>query len=372
MYEFRIVGEISNSGWHGDMFTPDMLLEHLSLANGKDLLIDINSIGGCVTSGMAMFSELRRYARDNKATITTRTSGFVASIATAIFLAGDNRIVNEYLQPFVHEPLYAWNEDYNAEDFQKSADDLKAVRNILADFYSKNTNLSNDDALELMKNDTWITADKCLEIGFATEIEKLSRVDAKIVAFALNKYKSNNNKMSKTKEKATKWDALKNLLGVNAPSNRVELNTSTQDVLVFEDIDELGDIEVGVRATVDGNNAVGEFSVEIDGVLKTLIFSDGILESIIDEKEEIEGDEEIEARMNILVDAVIELKEENDSIRKELGRTNKLVNSLKGLSSDFDEKLESLKKPSDKSKNRKNGEFKNSYLENYSKNKRKK
>lgn len=366
MYEFRIVGEISNSGWHGDMFTPDMLLEHLALANGKDLFIDINSIGGCVTSGMAMFAELRRYAKQNNATITTRTSGFVASIATAIFLAGDKRIVNEYLQPFVHEPLYSWNMDLHADDFQKSANDLAEVRDILADFYSKNTSLSKDEALELMKNDTWITAKKCLSIGFATEIEELNTVDAKIVASLLNKYNPKNEKMSKeTKEKASRWDALAKLFGGNDAKAVVELKTATQDVITFPDIDELSDIEEGVKGLVNGETADGEFSVELEGEVKTLIFTDGTLTSILDVEEDLEGNDELEARIEMLADAMISMKEENDKLKAKIEANEKLVASLKGVSSSFDKKIAKLQNaPKDK---KKSGEFKNSYLENYKK-----
>ena len=366
MYEFRIVGEISNSGWYGDMFTSDMLLEHLALANGKDLLIDINSIGGCVTSGMAMFAELRRYAKKHNATITTRTSGFVASIATAIFLAGDKRIVNEYLQPFVHEPLYAWNEDLHADDFQKSANDLAEIRSVLADFYSKNTNLSKDEALELMKNDTWITAKKCLSIGFATEIEDLNTVDAKIVASLLNKYNPKNDKMSKeTKEKASRWDALAKLFGGNSAVAVVELKTATQDVITFPDIDELSEIEEGVRGLVNGETADGEFSVELEGEVKTLIFTDGTLTSILDVEEELEGNDELEARIEMLADAMISMKEENDKLKAKIEANEKLVASLKGVSSSFDKKIAKLQNaPKDK---KKSGEFKNSYLENYKK-----
>lgn len=364
MYEFRIVGEISNSGWYGDMFTPDMLLEHLALANGKDLLIDINSIGGCVTSGMAMFAELRRYAKQNNANITTRTSGFVASIATAIFLAGDKRIVNEYLQPFVHEPLYSWNADLHADDFQKSANDLAEIRDILADFYSKNTNLSKDEALELMKNDTWITAKKCLSIGFATEIEDLNTVDAKIVASLSNKYNPKNEKMSKeTKEKASRWDALAKLFG--GASAVVELKTATQDVITFPDIDELSDIEEGVKGLVNGETADGEFSVELEGEVKNLIFTDGTLTSILDVEEELEGNDELEARIEMLADAMISMKKENDALRAEVNSNKKLVASLKGVSSSFDKKIAKLQNaPKDK---KKSGNFKNSYLENYKK-----
>src|SRR5699024_8586645 len=125
------------------------------------------------------------------------------------------------------------------------------------------------EALELMKNDTWITAKKCLSIGFATEIEELNTVDAKIVASLSNKYNPKNEKMSKeTKEKASRWDALAKLFGSNDVKAVVELKTATQDVITFPDIDALSDIEEGVKGLVNGETADGEFSVELEGEVK--------------------------------------------------------------------------------------------------------
>jgi len=78
------------------------LQKQLQKAGGKDVKVRINSVGGDVDEGFAMYSELRRYASENNAKITTFAEGRCVSIATIFFLAGDKRIVTEYTEPFVH------------------------------------------------------------------------------------------------------------------------------------------------------------------------------------------------------------------------------------------------------------------------------
>src|SRR5690554_5369702 len=111
MHKFKIKGYIDDE--HG--YNVDALERELSAAKGSDLFIEIDSVGGNVHTGLALFVELRRYAKENNATITTRSSCYVASIATAVFLAGDVRIVNEFMQPFIHEPYIGYSDAQTAD-----------------------------------------------------------------------------------------------------------------------------------------------------------------------------------------------------------------------------------------------------------------
>ena len=181
-YRFKINLDIANNEAKGDYFTPNKLDAILSKANGADLFIDINSFGGCVPSGLSMFATLRRYANENNATIATRSDGFVASIATVIFLAGDRRIVNEFMQPFVHDPYFPNYQASTSQELRESAQYLDDAKLLIARFYAKNTFLNVEDALDLMANNTWMSAEECLAVGFATEIEELSNSGLKIAA----------------------------------------------------------------------------------------------------------------------------------------------------------------------------------------------
>lgn len=89
--EIKIYGEIvpfqdswiAESGYCNLSFVQRQLSE----ANGQDVTVRINSFGGDVDEGFAIYSELRRYAKENNAEVTTLAEGRCASIATVIFLA---------------------------------------------------------------------------------------------------------------------------------------------------------------------------------------------------------------------------------------------------------------------------------------------
>lgn len=349
MYNFRIDKEITSDGWWGDYFTPSMLLEHLKLASGKDLLIDINCVGGCVVSGMAMYAELKRYAKEHGATITTRTSGFVASIATAVFLAGHKRIVNEYLQPFVHEPFLFWSDSQTADEFKKDAKDLEQVRDVLAKFYENNTKLTYDEALEYMKNDTWITAGKCLEIGFATEIEKFNSIDAKIYASISNKYNRNKNSKNMSKKNKSTWLRAFGLISKNV-SAKLELSDESGTSIVFPNLEE-GDaplvgetVHVGEDESYTGTVETSRFIIEIeDGKVTALIDKDEVgSEELIKELTDIieKKDDEIDSLKNKLK---AYLQVESNGEKKGDGARNSKQNQSKGGVSEIQASVAKMK-----------------------------
>jgi len=288
-YRFKIKVVINAFEFWGDEYTPEMLDAQLALANGSDLHIDIDSIGGCVHTGISMYVTLRRYAEEHNAKVTTRTSGFVASIATVIFLSGDRRIVNEFMQPFIHEPYYEWSEAQTADEFKKSYTDLEKSKQLIAEFYSKTTSLSIEDALEIMANDTWMSAEECLAVGFATEIETLSQSGMKIAA----KFKSKYNKatMSKKSETRMAWfERLANAMKPNTAKAELSLSTVDDKTIVFPTLEAEDTPSVGIAIVVDEDaNFTGE--VETDEFV--IAVEDGITTAVFD-KSEVDEEEVIE------------------------------------------------------------------------------
>lgn len=314
MHHFKINGYIDFSDGYGI----EQLNAELSKAKGKDLFIDIDSVGGCLHTGINIYTHIRRYAEENNATITTRSSGFVASSATAIFLSGDNRIVNEFMQPFVHEPLYTFTTATTADEFRKDAETLEKSKDLLAEFYASNTNMSKSKALELMANDTWMTATECLEYGFATEIEKLSRNEAKLVASMKIKLTKTINKMSKPK---LSWlGRLTNLRqSVRAELTLADVNGNS---IVFPELDENSTPSEGDAATVDGNaNYTG--TAETEEYIFT--FEDGKVTEVID-KNDVDTDEVIEELLDIIEEKDAEIERLENSLSKE----RKLRNAIAG------------------------------------------
>lgn len=290
----------------------------LSKANGSDLFIDIDSVGGCVYTGINIYTQLRRYAKENNATITTRSSGFVASIATVIFLAGDNRIVNEFMQPFVHEPKLTWSEATTADEFRKESDELEKKRNLLAEFYEANTLMTKSQALELMANDTWLSADECLELGFATEIERLSRKQAQMVAQFKNRLTKTNVKMSKNKK--SWFERLANIQ--RKAVAQLELADVNGEPIVFPELEPESTPAVGDAVVVNGDaNYTG--AVETEEFAFTV--ENGTVTELVDKKA-IEDDPIIQE----LIEIIEEKEEEIERLENSLKEANRLRNVIAG------------------------------------------
>lgn len=315
MHHFKINGAIDSEFG----YNVEQLEYELSKANGDDLFIDIDSVGGCVHTGINIYTQLRRYAKENNATITTRSSGFVASIATVIFLAGDNRIVNEFMQPFVHEPLFTWSQATTADEFRKEAEELEKTRNLLADFYEANTLMTKSQALELMANDTWLSADECLELGFATEIERLSRNQAQLVAQFKNKLiNKNDRKMSKNKK--SWFERLANIQ--RKAVAQLELADVNGDPIVFPELEPESTPAVGDKVVVNGDaNYTG--AVETEEFAFTV--ENGTVTELVDKKA-IEDDPIIQE----LIEIIEEKDEEIERLENSLKEANRLRNVIAG------------------------------------------
>lgn len=317
MYKFRINNEIDESYGFGTA----ELEAHLLEANGEDLFIDLNSLGGSVDIGLAIYAKLKRYAKDNKASITTRTDGFVCSIATIPFLAGSKRIVNEYMQPFVHEP-WADTMPLTADEYSQSADMLSKVRDVLANFYTNHTELTKEEALQMMAENTWLTAEECLAIGFATEIEKLSDVNFKLVAKIKNKLIKPRNEMSKSN-----WrDRLNSIIGQTPEvKNELELADLSGNPIVFPELEPGATPVVGDVIVVNEDN-------NFTGAVETNDFYIRVEEGKI-----VEIAEAMEEAIDLLLDAVEDKDNELVLAKAENARLNKIISTLrKGSESEPD------------------------------------
>lgn len=258
MHEILIHGEIVpfEEQWiidQGGYVNLTVVKEQLKEANGKDIKVMIRSFGGCVQTGFDIYNALRRYAKENNARIETFGEGFVCSIATVIFLAGDKRTLTDSTYPFVHNAwTYTW-EGMDSKKFQKVADDLALCDKRISQHYSLHTDLTEEEALALMNNDTSISPEEAKRIRFATDIEEVFR------PVALKRF-STNNKLIKMSNKALRGVFYaKKKLGL--VSNKVIQTADGKDL----DFYELGDEDtpaVGDKAYYDGMDADGSFIME--------------------------------------------------------------------------------------------------------------
>lgn len=345
-HEIKIYGEItpfqdSNADEYG-YYNLKSLERDLSEANGKDVRVRINSFGGDVDEGFAIYSSLRRYAKENNAKIITLAEGRCASIATVIFLAGDERVLTKHTEPFVHD---AWMYTQgNAKQLRLSADELEKASKRIAEHYAEHTDLTVDEALVLMEDETSITPEECVKLRFATKIEELARPVA--LQKIINK-QTNINKMANTENVGT-FEEFFSKLSALLNSSKKEPK-KIQNKIVFDanqsevDFYELGEdevIEVGAKATIDGKPADGDVLMA-DG--NTFVFSNGELIEIKEAEEDVNDEDsriaELEAELASLKASkeseLNAVQEENKTLQNKVTELEAVVNKIKALETEF-------------------------------------
>lgn len=163
--DIYIYGDITSWDWSERDISSYTLSKRLQgLDDVDEINIYINSYGGEVAEGLAIYNALKRHP----AKITTYADGFACSIASVIFSAGEDRVISNASMLMIHNALtYAAG---NANDFRKQADDLEKITQAAINAYMENVNIEEDVLKELLDNETWLTADECIEMGFANKL----------------------------------------------------------------------------------------------------------------------------------------------------------------------------------------------------------
>lgn len=147
-------------------FDTEQLEEKLEEAAGKPLNVYINSYGGEVFEGFAIYNILKRYSGRK----TVYVDGVAASIASLIALSGDHIVMHKASMIMIHNASGACFG--TAEDMEKTAAALHQINQILKDVYEQRTNLTEDQITDFMNQEKFFTAEECLQYGFADEIDE--------------------------------------------------------------------------------------------------------------------------------------------------------------------------------------------------------
>lgn len=176
-YQMEVAGNEADIDIYGDITSWPWVDSDVSSANLSAQLADldvdvinvnINSYGGEVAEGLAIYNALKRH----KAKVRTRCDGFACSIASVIFMAGDERIMNEASLLMIHNAFSFAEGDANA--LRKMADDLDLVTSQSKKIYLANSNIDEAALTELMDKETFIDPKDALEMGFATSVVAIS------------------------------------------------------------------------------------------------------------------------------------------------------------------------------------------------------
>lgn len=161
-----IYGDITSFPWfEGDVSASNLSQQLDQMGDVSEIDVYINSYGGEVAEGLAIYNALKRH----KAKVRTHCDGFACSIASVIFMAGDERIMNDSSLLMIHN---AWSfAEGNAKELRKQADDLDKITQASITAYKAHSTLSETEIVEMMDNETWILPEEAVEYGFATAIE---------------------------------------------------------------------------------------------------------------------------------------------------------------------------------------------------------
>lgn len=159
-----IYGDITSFPWLESDVSAYNLTKELNELDVDYLDVYINSYGGEVAEGLAIYNSLKRH----KAEVTTYVDGFACSIASVIAMAGDKRKMYKSSLLMIHN---AWTSCRgNADDMRKAADDLDKIMTASIEAYMSVVNIDEKELKQLLDNETFLTADEALEKGFITEI----------------------------------------------------------------------------------------------------------------------------------------------------------------------------------------------------------
>lgn len=168
-----IYGNITSMPWEeGDVSCANLSKQLEKLGDVTQLDVYINSYGGEVAEGVAIYNALKR----QKAKVRTICDGFACSIASVIFMAGEERVMNEASMLMIHN---AWTfAEGNSAELRKQADDLDKITKLSIETYKANSTLTEEEIVALMDAETWILPDEALDYGFATSIAKTEKSNA--------------------------------------------------------------------------------------------------------------------------------------------------------------------------------------------------
>lgn len=141
------------------------VVRQLKELDADEIRVHINSYGGDVAEGLAIYNVLR----EHKAKITTICDGFACSAASVVFMAGDKRVMQPASLLMIHN---AWTVAMgNAAELRKTADDIEIITQASVEAYKTVATISEEEIKALMDAETWILPKDAVEYGFATEID---------------------------------------------------------------------------------------------------------------------------------------------------------------------------------------------------------
>lgn len=158
-------GTIAEDSWFDDDVTPQIFKDELMSGSGN-ITVWINSPGGDCVAAAQIYNMLREYDGN----VTVKIDGIAASAASVIAMAGDKVLMSPVSMMMIHNPMTIAFGD--SGEMQRAIDMLVSVKDSIINAYEVKTGLSRVKLAHLMDAETWMDANKAVELGFADEVIK--------------------------------------------------------------------------------------------------------------------------------------------------------------------------------------------------------
>lgn len=160
--ELYLEGVIASESWYDDEVSPKQFRDELDKVSGA-ITVRINSPGGDVFAGMQIYNMLK----DRSGDVTVIVDALAASAASFIAMAGDKIIMNTGSMMMIHKAsTIAWG---NEDEMQEVIEMLRKTDDSIVSVYAARTGKSKEEIKQLLADETWMTADEAVEMGFADE-----------------------------------------------------------------------------------------------------------------------------------------------------------------------------------------------------------
>lgn len=317
-------------------FLAEDVVAYLGNNDSEEITVRINSVGGEVYEGYAIYNLLVNSGRK----VIIYIDGICASIASFIAMAGDEIYMNEMSQVMIHKPLMGM--EGNADDLRKGANELDQIEQTIISAYKKRAKVSAESLAELMRKETYLDANTAKELGFADSV-----IVKKAVAFidplkigTLTKHNMEQSLLDKVANLLTKVEA--KLTG--KPLN-MDLTLSDGTGVYIETQVE-GEITAGDKVFIKGEDGAqspapdGDHELADGKIVKT---EGGAITEILEPEMEVEAKEEepsmeedaekeeMKAKIEELTNALNAKEEEVKAVAEKFDLLNEKINALEKM-----------------------------------------
>lgn len=162
--EIIVYGDIGDSWW-GDSISASDIDQALKDVKTDNITVRINSPGGNAFDGITIYNRLK----DHPAKVKVIVDGWACSAASIIAMSADELVMNTGSMLMIHQAsigIYG-----NKDELEKEAELLGKLDSNLVDIYMTKALVERKEIEQMVKNETWFTAEEAIAIGFASSVK---------------------------------------------------------------------------------------------------------------------------------------------------------------------------------------------------------